>query len=423
MTDPENRTQLLAKLQEHAKKVDDYKRYCTDEAKTRNYLVEPMLDLLGYNCRNPRDVVFEFAADVAGRKGEKVDYALMREDEPVVLVEAKTLGNKLRGNEREQLQRYFPFTPARLAVLTDGVRWRWYKGMSEPGRSHEMESSPFLTYNAQEPNESAAEWLIHLTKDGFDPVELLRIARRIGLTANVRAWIDDTLVDPSLDGARRFNATAGLGASDDELPLVVEAIRLAWTQAAGGRVVVEQRGTEVSEDSNLADLPASSTAQVAADQTETLQMSEDSSEGGPSLEFEPHWDDRLDIGDGKVLDARKRPRAWRMGDGDWVEEKNGTATILAVLGELLRCDWTSWHEPDLALTLDLHYSETKPGNHNYRLIPGFSNTYFYVNINNDRKSEALEQIARRLTFDPPPDSPLASTPRIEWWLPNKPKPR
>lgn len=411
MTESDYRSELLAKLQEHAKKVDDDKRYCTDEAKTRNYLVEPMLDVLGYNCRNPRDVVFEFAADVAGRKGEKVDYALMREDEPVVLVEAKTLGNKLRGSEREQLQRYFPFTPARLAVLTDGVRWRWYKGMSEPGRSHEMESSPFLTYNAQEPNESAAEWLIHLTKDGFDPVELQRVARRIELTANVRAWIDAILVDPNLDDARRFNAAAGLGASDDDMPLVVEAMRLAWAQVNSKLVHVPRQPNgswdERQSDDESTPHESVTTAATIAD--------------GPSreLRYKSHEDDQLDIGN-RALHRRKQRRAWKIDGEEWRVEKTGTQLVTSVLGLMLGCDARRDDTDALVNQFgrQLRVFEEPPTHWRWEPLPEFVNLYFDKNMTHGHKRSFLASVAENLQFDPPEDSPLSKTGRIEWWMPD-----
>lgn len=178
MSETDNRSELLAKLQQHAEKVKDVQQSCTNEAKTRHYLVLPFLEALGYDCRDPRDVAHGFISDVAGKSGETYDYALMRDGKPVVFVEVKAAGARLGGSEREQLQRFIPFTPGVLTVMTDGIRWHWYKERSEDGRPHQNESSPFLTYDVREPTETAAEWLSQLTKDGFNPDELLRISRR-----------------------------------------------------------------------------------------------------------------------------------------------------------------------------------------------------------------------------------------------------
>lgn len=421
MSETDDRSELLTHLRQFAERIDDVKHACTDEAKTEQYLIEPFFQVLGYDNHDPQHVVKRLTADVAGRRGEKVDYALMRDSEPVVLVEAKGLGNKLGKGELEQLQRYFPFTPARLAVLTDGVRWNWYRGRSELDQSHQMESSPFLTYDVREPSETAAEWLTQVTKDGFNPDELLRISRRNEFTDRISDWIDRTLANPSDATAVELGKVVGLEASSQETQIVVGAIRSAWTRVLVGGL--DRRGQEEMEYDvgGLADEPVNALDShqpiSVDDQSPTSAMSGDT----PELRFDTHWDDRLDLGNGKVLDANKRPRAWRMGDGDWVEEKNGMETTAAVLGELLRCDWKRWDESGVALSLGLHYSDTKPENHDFRPVPGFPNIYCYMNINNDQKSEKLAEVVSYTEFDPPPEHPLAKVPRIEWWLPNKPK--
>ncbi|MEM8835683.1 MAG: hypothetical protein AAGD00_07680 [Planctomycetota bacterium] len=61
----------------------------TEEA-TKTALVLPFLQAMGYDVFNPNEVVPEFTADVGIKKGEKVDYALLREGRPMVLIECKT---------------------------------------------------------------------------------------------------------------------------------------------------------------------------------------------------------------------------------------------------------------------------------------------------------------------------------------------
>lgn len=421
MSASDNRSELLSNLQQHAKKVDDDKQFCTNEANTRRFLVEPLLDALGYDCSNPRDVRFEFTADIAGKKGEKVDYALMRDAEPVVLVEAKTFGNSLGGTERHQLQRYFPFTRARLAVLTNGIQWQWFKGMSEPGRSHEMESSPFLTYDAREPSEPAAEWLAQVTKDGFNPDGLLRIARRIDFTDRIGNWIYRAFVNPTETGARQVNEVAGLDATDDELSLVIESIQSAWVQMIGGQVGVVRHAEESDDDAGHSASSTDSTSSIQSGQTNIEESSSAFNGDDTELQFVSHRDERLDLCDGRVLDSNRLARAWRMGDGDWIKEKNATEMTLAALGELLRCDRRRDDEQGLAESLGLHYDDMKPNNRKLRPIPGFSNIYWNMDLNNDWKARLLKGVASKVQFNPPPDSPLAKLPRIEWWLPNKPK--
>ena len=60
-----------------------------NEARTRSYLVDPFIGALGYNIFDPTEVVPEYTADFGTKQGERVDYAIMREGKPIILIEAK----------------------------------------------------------------------------------------------------------------------------------------------------------------------------------------------------------------------------------------------------------------------------------------------------------------------------------------------
>ena len=130
----------------------------------------------------------------------------------------------------------------------------------------------------------------------------------------------------------------------------------------------------------------------------------------------------MDLGDGRVLDANKLARAYRMGDGDWVKRRNGTLVATAVLAELLRCDGNHRDEKDIAAKFGLRYASEQPRDSSFRKIPGFSALYWNMDRNNHAKAKMLEEIASKVQFDPPPDSALAKVSRIEWWLPANQKP-
>lgn len=52
-------------------------------------IVLPFLKILGYDIFNPFEFVPEFTADTGTKKGEKVDYAIMKNGEPVMIIEVK----------------------------------------------------------------------------------------------------------------------------------------------------------------------------------------------------------------------------------------------------------------------------------------------------------------------------------------------
>ena len=62
----------------------------TEEA-IKTSLIMPFLKILGYDVYNPFEVQPEFIADIGIKKGEKVDYAILREERPVIFIECKAL--------------------------------------------------------------------------------------------------------------------------------------------------------------------------------------------------------------------------------------------------------------------------------------------------------------------------------------------
>jgi len=60
----------------------------TEEA-FKNALIMPFIQVLGYDVFNLFEFNPEFIADIGNKKGEKVDYAIMKEGEPTILIECK----------------------------------------------------------------------------------------------------------------------------------------------------------------------------------------------------------------------------------------------------------------------------------------------------------------------------------------------
>ena len=75
----------------------------TEEA-TKNALVMPFISqVLGYDVFDPEEVVPEFVADLGLKKGEKIDYAIMREGRVNILIEVKKVGAELSLAHASQL--------------------------------------------------------------------------------------------------------------------------------------------------------------------------------------------------------------------------------------------------------------------------------------------------------------------------------
>ena len=92
------------------------------EEATKQALVLPMLEALGWDIWNPQIVQPEFESDTAIKKSgqkEKVDYAILQRGVPRIFIEVKAIDVVLDGHHG-QLKRYFNSTPSvTLAILTN----------------------------------------------------------------------------------------------------------------------------------------------------------------------------------------------------------------------------------------------------------------------------------------------------------------
>ncbi|MBN2803017.1 MAG: type I restriction enzyme HsdR N-terminal domain-containing protein [Deltaproteobacteria bacterium] len=105
------------------------------EEATKQAMILPMLEALGYDIWNPTEVYPEYEADVAIKKAgqkEKVDYAIVLGGKPRIFIEVKALGEPLDGHHG-QLKRYFMSTTSvSLGILTNGLEYRFFTDTGEP---------------------------------------------------------------------------------------------------------------------------------------------------------------------------------------------------------------------------------------------------------------------------------------------------
>lgn len=212
----------------------------TEEA-TKNALVMPFLAALGYDVFNPSEVIPEFSADVGTKKGEKVDYAIMRGSEIVMLVEAKAVKSALSIENATQLYRYFSVTKARIAVLTNGVVYKFFSDLDEPNK---LDVKPFLEIDLRDLRENLIAELGRMTKDAFDLDTMLSSANELKYMREIRGVLERQLETPEEDFVKflytranpsgRFTATA----REQFTPLVKRAMGIFIADRVSDRLRV-----------------------------------------------------------------------------------------------------------------------------------------------------------------------------------------
>ncbi|HLL74805.1 MAG TPA: type I restriction endonuclease [Pyrinomonadaceae bacterium] len=165
----------------------------TEEA-TKNALVMPFIQILGYDIFDPTEVVPEFIADVGIKKGEKVDYAIKKEGQIIMLFEVKHCGADLNIKHASQLFRYFATTEAKIGVLTNGVVYRFFTDLEAPNK---MDEKPFLEVDMLDLNETVVGELKKLTKPAFNLDEMMTTAGDLKYTREIKRLLAEQLEHPS----------------------------------------------------------------------------------------------------------------------------------------------------------------------------------------------------------------------------------
>jgi predicted type IV restriction endonuclease len=117
---------FIDRIRELASRAPKQLPHIQTEEATKNALVMPFIGALGYNVFDPTEVTPELTADVGIKKGEKVDYAILQDGQPIMLFECKWHGAELKDGHASQLYRYFSVTHARFGVLTNGIIYRFF---------------------------------------------------------------------------------------------------------------------------------------------------------------------------------------------------------------------------------------------------------------------------------------------------------
>lgn len=187
----------IKQLAEQIQKLKD--DVLTEEA-TKNAFVLPFINALGYNVFNPLEVVPEMVCDIAMKKGEKIDYAIMKDGEPVILIECKHWAQDLNLHDN-QLIRYFNVSSAKFGVLTNGIIYRFYTDLMEPNK---MDAKPFLEVNITDLKDAQIEELKKFHKSYFDVDNVLSSASELKYMSELKNLIIQEFSSPSPNFVKYF---------------------------------------------------------------------------------------------------------------------------------------------------------------------------------------------------------------------------
>ncbi|MFS0576318.1 type I restriction endonuclease [Sporosarcina sp. 179-K 3D1 HS] len=189
---------FVEQLRGLAKRVDSLKTSIETEEATKTAIVMPFFQILGYDIFNPMEFNPEFTADVGIKKGEKVDYAILHDGHPVILIECKGINQELTKHD-SQLFRYFGTTTAKFSILTNGIEYKFFTDLEEPNK---MDTSPFFTFKITELRDVHISEIAKFRKESFDVDKITSNASELKYLNALKEYLSKQFEDPSEDFVR-----------------------------------------------------------------------------------------------------------------------------------------------------------------------------------------------------------------------------
>tara|TARA_Y100000590_G_scaffold452674_1_gene596267 strand:- start:54 stop:1082 length:1029 start_codon:yes stop_codon:yes gene_type:complete len=153
-----------------------------NETKTRDYLIEPLLNMLGYNKMDHYS--HEFSLKYSSRNVKKVDMVItITGRAPIMLVECKKANSNLTKRNYNQLAEYFEkHKESKIGMLTNGISYEFYSVKWNNNKI--LDDKPFFVFSLKNFSSSDLEGLAQFHRSIFNIKEIMK-------TAEERYFLDD----------------------------------------------------------------------------------------------------------------------------------------------------------------------------------------------------------------------------------------
>lgn len=316
----------LEALNEFARKHSDLVDHCDTEEQTKISLINPFVELLGYNVRDPREVRYEYSVDVRLAK-EKVDVALFTDDKPTIFIEAKSANRNLNQDSiLNQIKSYaFQTLSVKFIALTNGVEWKWYKKKENPDPdAPKLEETPFLVHNSLDPTEKEIPFLRSIFSGVQNFSHAYKLANSARLELKLTNWLGEQKHEDTLHEdfvvflTKRFMNKNSLSNRKIIKPIWLNVIN--QSSVAFEKTAVEHQHLIRRDESNI--------GSISSDTTEGVESNRQ-----VNIENKSSGEKEFNTENGTViLNSSKKKRAWKPRSSDvWHIENNGSDLLCSVI--------------------------------------------------------------------------------------------
>ena len=230
----------------------------TEEA-TKQVSIRPFIEALGYSTNDLTEVEPEYIADARTSGGERVDYAIMRDGNPIIFIEAKAANIPLSENHWKQLHHYFNAEEVRFGILTNGLEYRFYTDLK---KRNIMDKQPYLVIDMLNLDGRLITELEAFTKTGFDAERILASAQKMAILRSLQKEI----AQPSDALVKHFGSQVHSGRlSNSDIQRYARLVKDVWRELVEREIANRMQPSLTEDDGENDDVPM---PQVSSDVVE-----------------------------------------------------------------------------------------------------------------------------------------------------------
>ncbi|MBB6043441.1 type I restriction endonuclease (plasmid) [Borreliella yangtzensis] len=207
---------FIKSIKDVSRKIQNYKDFVENEAQTRQNLIDPFLDAMGYDHTDLSIVKVEYKADIPKFNGlKKADYIIYptkKEEEPTILIEAKYHNSREKlESHLKQLKPYFENIRSQgkrveFGILTDGIEYRFYTDLD---KDNLLDNEPFMVINLEKLTSKDFGYLKKFSKNSLNIEEARAFALEKKYTDKLLDYLKKEIKNTSDDFLEFFKAKIG----------------------------------------------------------------------------------------------------------------------------------------------------------------------------------------------------------------------
>jgi hypothetical protein len=181
-------------IKQIVKTYNDSKANILTEEATKMSLIAPLIQALGYNIFNPSEVAPEYNAELGNKKMDKIDYAIINDGKPIMIIECKWSGAELTEDNKDQLLKYFVALPdVKIAILTNGLTYKFFTDLD---KASYMDAKPYFQFDIREIKNHEIKALEKYAKPDFKIGDIINAATGLKYTGEIKRYIEAQMLTP-----------------------------------------------------------------------------------------------------------------------------------------------------------------------------------------------------------------------------------